>query len=212
VRDAVKGVLIGIFVLALLGAIAARVGSVVVSPPRPEGFGAWMFARATGLLAYVALSLDVLVGLLVSTRAVDRHVRRGQLVDLHGWLSPLTLAFTLAHAGALLADRYVRFDLIDIAVPFASSRWPITTGMGILGGYLLLFVHTSFGLRRRIGTAMWRRIHYLSFVAFVLVTIHAVAVGTDRSNRWFAAIYVVQVIAVASLVGLRLIARGRRPR
>lgn len=202
-RNAFKGVLVGVFVLALFGAIATRAGWIVPSIPRPHGTGAWMFSRATGLLAYVVLSIDVIVGLFVSTRTADRLVPRGQLIDLHGWLSPLALALVVGHSGVLLADRYVRFDAIDLVVPFASSRWPFAVGLGVVAGYLMLVVHASFGLRKRIGTAMWRRLHYLSFVAFVLITVHALAVGTDRANPWFASVYVVLLIAVMSLLGLR---------
>lgn len=205
-RDVIKGVLVGIVVLALLGAIASRAGWIVVALPRPEGSGAWLFSRATGLLAYVALSVDVIAGLLVSTRS--KLVPRGPLVDLHGWLSPLALALVLAHGAVLLADRYVAFDIIDLLVPFASTRWPIAIGIGVLGGYLLLVVHLSFGLRKRIGTANWRRLHYLSFVAFVLVTLHALAVGTDRGNAWFVAVYAAMLLAVAAL----LVVRVKRPR
>jgi predicted ferric reductase len=207
-RSAWKGVVVGVVLLALLGAIASRTGVIAPSVPRPAGTGAWMFSRATGLLAYVALSIDVIVGLLVSTRAADRWWSRGQLIDLHGWLSPITLALVLAHGGVLLADRHVRFDVIDLFVPFASSRWPVAVGVGALAGYLVLVVHLSFGLRKRIGTATWRRLHYLSFVAFVLVTVHAIAAGTDRTHAWFVSVYGVSLLAVASLVVARL--RGAR--
>ena len=203
-RSALKGIVVGVVLLALLGAIATRLGWIVASPPRPAGTGAWMLSRATGVLAYVALSIDVIVGLLVSTRSADRLLPRGQLVDIHGWLSPVTLALVLAHAGVLVADGYVQFDVIDVVVPFASSRWPVAIGIGVVAGYVLLVVHLTFGLRKRIGTAMWRRIHYLSFVAFVLVTVHAVAAGTDRANPWIAALYVVLLVAVAGLVGARV--------
>ena len=203
-RDALTGVIVGLFLLAHVGEIATRLGWIVASPPRPHGTGAWMFSRATGLLAYVVLSLDVIVGLLVSTRSADRLVPRGHLVDIHGWLSPVALALVLAHGGVLLADRYVRFDLIDVFVPFASTRWPVAVGIGVLAGYLVLVVHLSFGLRKRIGTVTWRRLHYLSFVAFALVTVHALAVGTDRANPWFASVYVVLLVAVVSLVGVRI--------
>jgi len=203
-RNASRGVFVGLFLLALLGAIATRAGWIEASLPRPPGTGAWIFSRATGLLAYVALSVDMVVGLLVSTRSADRFVARGQLVDLHGWLSPFTLALVLAHGGVLLADNYVRFDVIDLFIPFASSRWPLAIGLGALAGYLLLVVHLSFGLRKRLGTAMWRRLHYLSFVAFLLVTIHAITAGTDRAHAWFASVYVAMLLAVALLVGLRI--------
>lgn len=209
-RSALKGVLVGLLVLALLGAIATRLGWIAASPPRPPGTGAWMLARATGLLAYVGLGIDVIVGLLVSTRRGERLVPRGQLVDVHGWLSPVALALVLAHGGVLLADSYVRFDVIDVLVPFASSRWPLAIGIGVLGGYLALVVHLSFGLRKRIGTAAWRRIHYLSFVAFVLVTVHAISVGTDRGHPWFVLVYATILLVVSTLLGLRL-RRTRRP-
>lgn len=203
-RDALKGAFVGLFLLALFGAIATRSGWIEPSVPRPLGTGAWLVSRATGLLAYVVLSIDVIVGLLVSTRSADMAVPRGHLIDLHGWLSPLALALVLAHGGVLLADNYVRFDIIDLLVPFASERWPLAVGIGVLAGYLVLVVHASFGLRKRIGTAMWRRLHYLSFVAFVLVTVHALAVGTDRANPWFASVYVVLLGVVVSLLGIRI--------
>lgn len=211
-REVIKGAVVGVLLLALLGAIAERAGWIVVSVPRPDGTGAWMVSRATGLLAYVALSLDVIVGLLVSTRSGGRWIARGPLVDIHGWLSPLSLAFVATHGGVLLADRYVRFDVIDVFIPFASSRWPLAVGIGVLAGYLLLGVHLSFGLRKRIGTAMWRRLHYLSFAAFVLVTLHAIAVGTDRADPWFMSIYGVVLLAVALLLGRRIVQARRAAR
>ncbi len=209
-RDAIRGVLAGVFALALFGAIAARLGWIAPSPPRPDGMGAWLVSRAIGLLAYVALSLDVIAGLLVSTRRGDRFVPRGQLVDLHTWLSPIALALVLAHGAVLVLDRYVRFDAVDVLVPFASSRWPVAVGVGVLAGYAMLIVHLSLGWRKRIGMTMWRRIHYLSFVAWVLATVHAIAVGTDRGDPWFVAVYAALLLSVAALFVARF-PRARAP-
>jgi len=203
-RDVVKGALAGLVVLALFGAVASRAGWLVASVPRPGGHGAWMLSRATGLVAYVALSLDVIAGLLVSSRAGDRWVPRAQLVDLHGWLSPLSLALVLAHAAVLVADGFVRFDAIDVLVPFAASHRPVAVGIGTLAAYLLLALHLSFGLRERIGAATWRRLHYVSFVVFVLVTVHAVIVGSDGGRVWFAAVYATVLATVALLLAARL--------
>jgi sulfoxide reductase heme-binding subunit YedZ len=202
-RDAIRGVLVGLLFLALFGAIAARAGWLVASVPRPDGTGPWMFSRATGLLAYIALSLDVIAGLLISTRRGDRLLARGQLVDLHGWLSPVALALVLVHATVLLADEHVRFDVIDLAIPFVSSVAPLAIGAGVIAAYLLLVVHLSFGIRKRLGPAVWRRLHYLSFVAFVLVTVHAIAAGTDRADPAFASVYGVLLVTVTTLVTIR---------
>ncbi len=203
-RSALRGIAIGLVLLALLGAIATRLGWIDTSVPRPEGAGPWMVVRASGLLAYLVASSEVIVGLLISTRGADRLVPRAHLVDLHTWLSPLALALIVAHGAALLADGYLRFDLVDTIVPFASRRWPFEIGLGLLGAYLMLVVHLSFGLRKRIGPAMWRRLHYLSFAVFLLVTVHALAAGTDRGNPWFATIYVVIALTVAVLLAVRI--------
>ncbi len=204
-RSARRGILIGLAILFVGGAIVSRLGWMQTSIPRPAGTGAWMLTRASGLLAYMAASADVIVGLLVSTRSADRIVPRGSLVDAHSWLSPIALASIGAHALVLLADGYARLDLLDVIVPFASPRWTFAIGVGILAAYMVAVVHASFGLRKRLGTATWRRLHYLSFAALVLATIHAFTAGTDRLHPWFLAVYGAVSVAVVTLLGVRVL-------
>lgn len=206
-RSALRGVVVGLVALALLGAIASRAGWIAVDVPRPDGSGAWFLARATGLTAFIALALDVIFGLLVSTRAGDRWVGRANAIDLHGWLSPLGIALVLGHALVLLADRYIRFDLIDLVVPFASSYRPVGVGLGVLAAYLAVVVHASFGLRRRLGTRRWRRLHYVSFVAFVAAALHAILAGSDASRPWAIALYGTPLAIAAALVAHRIRSR-----
>ena len=80
-RDVLRGIAIGLVVLALVGAIASRAGWGAIAVPRPAGIGPWLLARASGYAAFVALSLDVIAGLLVSTRIGDRWMARGQLMS-----------------------------------------------------------------------------------------------------------------------------------
>lgn len=203
-RDVLRGAALGLALLALAGAIAGRAGWAEVAAPRPAGAGPWLLARATGYAAFAALSLDTLAGLLVSTRAGGRWVARATLVELHGWLSPIALALALGHALVLLADRYVRFDLIDVVVPFASPYRPLAVGLGIIAAYCAIVVHASFGLRRRIGTRLWRRLHYLSFGAFGAAAVHAVLAGTDASRPWSIAILAVPLVGAAGLIVRRV--------
>jgi predicted ferric reductase len=207
-RETLRGVIVGLVALALFGAIASRAGWIAIEVPRPEGTGPWFVSRATGFVAFVALALDVIVGLLVSTRVGDRWVSRAHAIDLHGWLSPLSLALVLGHAILLLGDRYIRFDLLDVLVPFASPYRPVAVGIGVVAAYLALVVHASFGLRRRIGAKTWRRLHYASFVVFVSAAVHAILAGTDTGRPWALALYGAPLIVVAALVVARV--RGRR--
>jgi predicted ferric reductase len=208
-RDAIRGMVIGLVGLALLGAIASRAGWIVTALPRPAGTGPWLLSRATGFAAFTALALDVIFGLLVSTRAGDRWVGRAQAIELHGWLSPLALALVLGHALVLLADRYIQFDLVDVAVPFTSSYRPVAVGLGVIAAYLAIVVHASFGLRRRIGARRWRQLHALSFVAFVAASLHAITAGSDSSRSWAVLIYAIPLGIVCLLIAYRIV-RGLR--
>ncbi|MBS1120569.1 MAG: hypothetical protein H6Q90_2797, partial [Deltaproteobacteria bacterium] len=105
---------------------------------------------------------------------------------------------------------YIRFDLVDLAVPFASSYRPLAVGLGVIAAYLAVVVHVSFGLRRRLGTKLWRRLHALSFVAFVAASVHAIAAGSDSRTPWAVALYATPLGLVLALVVYR-VARRRRP-
>lgn len=205
-RDTLRGLGLGLAVLLVAGALASRLGPATVDIPRASGTAPWLLSRASGLAAFVALSLDVIVGLLVSTRTAGRIFAKGVAVELHRWLSPLALALVLGHAALLLADGYIRFDALDVLVPFVAPYRPFAVGIGVLAAYLAVVVHASFAFRKRIGAAMWRRLHYLSFVALAGAAAHAVLAGTD-TGLWVRALYAVPLATVLALVGYRVVRR-----
>jgi DMSO/TMAO reductase YedYZ heme-binding membrane subunit len=47
---------------------------------------------------------------------------------------------------------------------------------------------------------MWRRLHYLSFVALVAAAAHTFLAGTDASRAWAIAICVVPLLGAAVLL------------
>ena len=203
-RNALKGIIVGVFLLALLGAIATRLGWIdsiatatarhrrvdVIENDRPARVCRTQ-SRRDRRLAHVNASRR-------SPRAARPPRRPSQLVvpartgtgprprwrPDRGQLRPLR--------------RHRRLRSVRV------EPSPLAIGIGVLAGYLMLAVHLSFGLRKRIGTAMWRRIHYLSFVAFILVTIHAISVGTDRGTPWFASLYAGTSLIVSILLGVRI--------
>ena len=81
----------------------------------------------------------------------------------------------------------------------------------MVAAYLALAVHASFALRKRLGAAMWRRLHYLSFVALVGAGVHAVVAGTDSGI--LRPFYSVPLAIVGVLAAYRISARhGKRSR
>jgi len=203
-RDVLRGAVVGLVMLALVGALASRAGWATIEVPRPDGPAPWLVSRATGFAAFTALALDVIVGLLVSTKAGDRWITRAHAIDLHGWLSPVALTLVIGHALILLADGYVRFDVLDLIVPFVAPYRPLAVGIGVIAVYLAVAVHASFGLRRRLGTRTWRRLHYLSFAAFVASSVHAILAGSDASRPWAVVLHGSLLAIVGALVAYRV--------
>ena len=200
----VRGVPLGLAALVVAAAILDRTGLATVELPRLDGHAPWVLSRASGFTAFIALGLDAVLGLLVSTRVADRFVRRGELIELHRWVSPLAIALTLGHAGLLLLDGYVAFDALDLLVPFLAPYRPLAVGLGVIAAYLTVIVHASFALRARLGKQTWRRLHGLSFVAFAAAAAHVILAGTDAARAWAIALVALPVIAVGVLVSRRL--------
>lgn len=171
---------------------------------RIDGPGAWLASRAAGLTAYLALTLEIALGLFLSTGVADAWMARARSMELHRWLSRGSLALVAAHASALLLDRAVRFDLVDMLVPFVSGYRPFAVGLGVLGAWLAWGVHVSFSLRDRLGQRLWRALHYSSFGVYALATAHGLLAGSDGGRAGVGALY----LGSAALVGALLVARG----
>lgn len=199
-RRILQGILLGGLLLLVAATLGARAGWVSVPIARPEGHVYWQASRAAGLTAYAALTAEVLLGLFLSTSLADRWIARARTLEIHRWLSVTALAFTAGHALALLGDRFIRFDALDVLVPFVAPHRTVAVGLGILAAYSAAAVHASFALRPRIGQRAWRALHFLSFAAFLGATAHGLLAGTDSGLPWIRGAYAASASLVLWLV------------
>ena len=139
---------------------------------------AWYIVRAAGLVAFAALTFSVWLGLAMSTRLLGPK-RQKALFGWHQTLAWTGLSMLALHAGALLFDPTLHFGLSGVFVPFAAPWRPAAVAAGVIGGWLMLAIASSFRLRKWIGQKGWRRLHYASFAAFFLALGHALTAGTD---------------------------------
>jgi len=176
----------------------------------------WYLARATGYVAWALLTTSVVSGLLLTTRLTDGRPTPAWILDLHRFLAGTAVAFTGLHLAGLVADDYVRFDIVDLLVPFASGWRTGAVALGVIALYLLVAVEVSSLLRRRLPTHVWRRIHLASYLAFWLATFHLVTAGTDAGERLSKVTTAVVIAVVVFLTLVRVLSssrgRGRRPR
>ncbi|NCW84527.1 MAG: hypothetical protein EBV75_07345 [Acidimicrobiia bacterium] len=88
----------------------------------------WFLSRASGIVAWALLTGSVLWGILLATRMLKAIDRPAWLLDLHRWLSALTIFAVALHLVALYADSYVEFSVTDLMVPFVATWRTIFLG------------------------------------------------------------------------------------
>ena len=164
----------------------------------------WYGIRATGVVALVLLTLDTVLGLLVSARVQSRRWPGFAQVDLHKRVTVLTLVFLAVHVLGATLDTYVHVGLASIVVPFLSSYQPLWVGLGTVAVDLLAAVAISSALRRRIPPDLWRRLHWLAFGCWPFAMIHSLGAGTDAGELWLMAVAVVCGLATAAALVFRI--------
>jgi predicted ferric reductase len=175
----------------------------------------WYLIRLSGWLAYLALTVSVIYGLLLSTKVLDAIAQRTISFTLHQDLASIGLCLGLVHAAVLMIDRSVPFTPVEVVVPLLAPYRPLWVAFGQLALGLSVVLVGSFYVRRRIGQATWRRIHHVSFLAFVAMTVHGVMSGTDSGTSWARWGYLVPLAMVAFLLTYRVVqslAARRDPR
>jgi predicted ferric reductase len=168
---------------------------------------AWYAARAGGMVAFVLLTVGVLLGLALSGRARLKGWPRFAIEDVHRFVGLLAGTFVAIHVGVLLLQSYVPFSLADLVIPFASSFDPLPTALGVIAMELMVALALTNRYRRQLSYAFWRRAHYANFAVWAFALVHGIASGTDTTTVWGAATYALAGGAVAGLTVWRVASR-----
>ena len=191
--------------MALIVAIAVgALGALVLLPMFSDIFaqslvgkeakGYWFLSRASGVTAYVLFWASMMMGLLMSTKTTRLWSTGPTFMAMHEFTSILGLLFAGFHALILLGDAFIKTDIVQILTPFlmnfgkdgAQSIW---IGFGQLGFYALALILLSFYVRQRISYGVWRWLHFGTFVAYMLVTVHGMLVGSDTQTTFMLSVY-----------------------
>jgi DMSO/TMAO reductase YedYZ heme-binding membrane subunit len=198
--------LFGILIAIVVGSTGGQAVATVLEWLRHEYDRLpWYVTRATALLSYLALTGSVVYGLLLSTKILDRISHRTVSFTLHQDLASIGLALALVHAAVLMIDRSVPYSALEVVVPFAGPYRPLWVGIGQISLGLSLVVLLSFYGRKRMGQKSWRRLHYVSFLAFAGATVHGLMAGSDTQAAWVYLGYVVMTATVVFLTTYRIV-------
>lgn len=190
-----------------LVSVATHVPSLVAAAASSPTM--WYLTRTTAVAAYITLTLSVMLGLL-RTIARTSAERLSWVVDeLHAFIATLAGVFVIGHLITIKLDDFVIFSLHDLLVPGQGPYRPIAVNIGIFALYVMALTLVSSWLRRYIPYRFWRYIHYLSFIAFALVTLHGWLAGSDANEPWLRALYFAGAAAVGFLTLMRLFSRPK---
>ncbi len=171
----------------------------------------WLLARASGWTAYALLTASVVAGLVLKSRPFGRALKPASVTDTHRFLALLGLGMLALHGGAIMFDQTLRMPLAGLLVPGSSPYRPAAVAAGVVAAELMVLIYASFALRRRIGVRNWRRLHWATYLVFLLATVHGLAAGTDSTQPWAYDLYLGAVGAVAFATAWRALGRPTRP-
>ncbi|KAF0568094.1 hypothetical protein FQV37_1430 [Psychrobacter nivimaris] len=164
----------------------------------------WYLSRASGVIAYALFWLAVVFGLLLSTR-LGKHFNAARVFALHQYLSLIAVGFAAFHAGILLADNYLNLHIWQILVPFGFQTDRVGVALGQMGFWLLFICAFSFYIKKYIGQSVWRWLHFLTFTAYMLISIHVFMVGSDSRALPLLLFYASSQTLVFVLTSYRLL-------
>ncbi|MEP6620401.1 MAG: ferric reductase-like transmembrane domain-containing protein [bacterium] len=173
-----------------------------------------------GLGAIGLMSLNILLGLLISTKyspVRNWPHRRINTVRIHNLTGYAALALVLVHPAVLLIPNRVDFRVVDLFYPLNGPKQQLVNSAGAAAAYLLIIVVITSYYRFAIGRRWWKRIHFATYALFPLYAVHAILTDPalkDRPVDWIDAEKVFVefcVLAVAAALVARIRWQMRQP-
>jgi sulfoxide reductase heme-binding subunit YedZ len=172
--------------------------TILLSTAGPSAY--WYLTRSTGAMALVLLTLAIAAGVVDVQRWSTPRWPRFVVDSLHRNVSLLAMAFLLVHILTSILDSFTSIPLIDAFVPFAGSYRPFWLGLGAIAFDLLLAVTVTSLLRKRMGYASWRAVHWLTYASWPIALLHGLGTGSDVKSAWLLWLSVACVAIVVAAI------------
>jgi methionine sulfoxide reductase heme-binding subunit len=139
-----------------------------------------------GLVAMSLLTLNILIGLLMSVKynpVRNWPHRRINTFKLHNWTAYTALTIASIHPTIILFSSTAKFSLIDILYPVNAPKQPWINVLGALALYTLAFVVLTSYFRRELGRKTWKTLHYAAYVTAALFFVHGILTDPQLKDR-----------------------------
>ena len=171
----------------------------------------WYTTRGAGAVSLVLLTVVVVLGVLSSLRFQAAGWPRFLTPGLHRNVALITVLFTGLHVVTAVVDPFTSLGWLSALVPFSSYYRTFWLGLGTISAELVAAIVVTSLLRRLVGRAMWRAIHWVAYASWPLGVLHSVGTGTDAWSPWLLGLTIACVAAVGLATVYRFMAGATDP-
>ena len=144
-------------------------------------------SSTVGLIAMVMLTLNILMGLLVSVNYNPKtwwpHRKLPMpFWKLHNWNGYVALSIAALHPTILLFSSTAKFKIGDVLLPVSSPGQRLYNNLGALTFYSFLFVVTTSYFRPQLRYRPWKKLHYVAYGAAALMYVHGTLIDPNLKN------------------------------
>ena len=142
----------------------------------------WLAARATGIAALVLLTLQVLIGLVLSHPTNKLTWRLSKIIfPWHENVLVFIAALLAAHVVTIVVDPYAGVGIGGALVPGLSTFRSAPVALGTLATYALIVTGVTARYTRLLPSGVWLKLHRLSVVILAMAWVHGLLAGTDSA-------------------------------
>jgi predicted ferric reductase len=197
-------------VVALLGLIVIYATGQVLpaTTDRQAELRFWLAARATGVVALLLLTAQIVFGLVLShphNKTTWKLSKR--IFPWHDHLWVFVMAFLVAHLASLLADPKSGIDLAGAFIPGLSQYRSSPVALGTLALYAFLVTALTARYTKLLPAGAWLSLHRLALAIFAFSWLHGILAGTDSAA--LEGLYVGMAVAVTAAGAYRYWAAKR---
>ena len=171
----------------------------------------WYTTRGAGAVSLVLLTVVVVLGVLSSLRFQAAGWPRFLTPGLHRNVALITVLFTGLHVVTAVVDPFTSLGWLSALVPFSSYYRTFWLGLGTISAELVAAIVVTSLLRRLVGRAMWRAVHWVAYASWPLGVLHSVGTGTDAWSPWLLRLTIACVAAVGLATVYRFMAGATDP-
>jgi DMSO/TMAO reductase YedYZ heme-binding membrane subunit len=130
-----------------------------------------------GQVAITLLSINILLGLLISARYSPWRYwphRRINIFWLHNYTGLAALCVSVLHPVIILFSKTAGFRILDIAFPAWAPKQPTINLIGAGALYTLAFVLITSYYRVQLGRRAWKTLHFTTYGVAGFAFVHSI--------------------------------------